>query len=292
MTSPPADSFRRAAATSPQSGVDYRGASYDSLGFDSQVSHVSVLEPASVVAGDRQQSRSLIVAAAARVHARRAHPRVVRRALAARSARQLPRRRAPDRRGRLHLAGPDRRSRRLRRARRWSSTRCPPSSRRASTTSSSSVSACAARSRRLGEAFASNLDRRRLLDVAVAAMCEGVAADAGRAWARTGADGELEVIVTSGDVAAAERVARRRRGSARSRTGPPPAGSSIIALRSRCRCAHRPARSPVSLRSPVAAARSARASATCSAISPSRLRSRSRTSTCTSSSSARRSRTA
>ena len=35
-------------------------------------------------------------------------------------------------------------------------------------------------------------------------MCEGVAADAGRAWARTGPGGELEVVVTSGDVEAAD----------------------------------------------------------------------------------------
>lgn len=59
---------------------------------------------------------------------------------------------------------------------------------------------------RLGEAFASGLDRRRLLELALTAMCEAVAADAGRAWARTGPGGELEVVLGSGDVEAAEQA--------------------------------------------------------------------------------------
>jgi diguanylate cyclase (GGDEF)-like protein len=57
---------------------------------------------------------------------------------------------------------------------------------------------------RLGEAFASGLDRERTLEVALAAMCEGVAADAGRAWARGGPDRRMEVVVNSGDVASAD----------------------------------------------------------------------------------------
>lgn len=56
---------------------------------------------------------------------------------------------------------------------------------------------------RLGEAFASGLDRRRLLELALTAMCEAVAADAGRAWARTGPGGDMEVVLGSGDVEAA-----------------------------------------------------------------------------------------
>lgn len=59
---------------------------------------------------------------------------------------------------------------------------------------------------RLGEAFASGLDRRRLLELALTAMCEAVAADAGRAWARTGPGGRLEVVLGSGDVEAAEQA--------------------------------------------------------------------------------------
>ncbi len=184
-------------------GVDYRGASYDAPGFDAQVSRVTVLEPAALVAGDRQQSRTLIILLLAGFLlvaltlawfvARSLHGQLASFLYAARRIG------AGDYSERVPTVGRDDFSalgeefnkmtaqlearerdlvverERLRRA-----------------------------LRRLGEAFASNLDRRRLLDVAVAAMCEGVAADAGRAWARTGSDGEMEVVVTSGDVTAAE----------------------------------------------------------------------------------------
>ena len=50
---------RRGTVTA--AGVDYRGASYDAPGFDAQASRVTVLEPASLAAGDQKQSRSLII---------------------------------------------------------------------------------------------------------------------------------------------------------------------------------------------------------------------------------------
>lgn len=182
---------------------EFRAASYDAPAFGAQISRVTVLEPASLVAGDRRQSRALIVLlllgfmlialTLAWFLARSLHGQL---ASFLQGARRIG---AGDYASRVPTVGHDdfaalgeefnkmsaeleSRERdlmiereRLRRA-----------------------------LRRLGEAFASGLDRRRLLEVAVAAMCEGVAADAGRAWARSGPDGGMEVVVTSGDVAAAD----------------------------------------------------------------------------------------
>lgn len=181
----------------------FRAASYDAPGFDAQVSRVTVLEPASLVAADRRQSRALIVLllvgfmlialTLAWFLARSLHGQL---ASFLHGARRIA---AGDYASRVPTVGRDdfaalgeefnKMSAELE-ARERDLTIERERLRRAL--------------RRLGEAFASGLDRRRLLEVAVASMCEGVAADAGRAWARNGPDGRMEVIVTSGDVEAAD----------------------------------------------------------------------------------------
>ncbi len=180
----------------------FRAATFDEPGFDSQISRVTVLEPASVVAGQQQQSRVLIgtllvgfmmiALTLAWFLARSLHAQLAgfleaaRRIGAGDYASRVPTTGNDDfaalgeefnkMSGELEARERDLKveRERLRRA-----------------------------LRRLGEAFASGLDRHRLLEVAVAAMCEGVAADAGRAWARH-PGGDLEVVVTSGDVEAAD----------------------------------------------------------------------------------------
>ena len=185
------------------SGVDYRGASYGAPGFDSQLSRVTVLEPASLAAGDQNQSRSLIILlllgfmlvalTLAWFVARSLHGQLGSFLYAARRIG------SGDYSSRVPTVGRD-----------DFAALGEEFNKMSAELEAREHDLVVERQRlrralgRLGEAFASNLDRRRLLDVAVAAMCEGVAADAGRAWARTGAAGALEVIVTSGDVTAAE----------------------------------------------------------------------------------------
>lgn len=182
---------------------DYRGASFESDAFDAQVTRVTVLEPTSIVVTRQHQSRALIVLlllgfmlvalTLAWFLARSLHAQL---AGFLDAARRIG---AGDYASRVPTVGNDdfaalgeefnKMSSQLE-AREHDLVIERERLRRAL--------------RRLGEAFASGLDRRRLLEVAVAAMCEGVAADAGRAWAHNGTDGAMEVIVTSGDVEAAD----------------------------------------------------------------------------------------
>jgi diguanylate cyclase (GGDEF)-like protein len=60
--------------------------------------------------------------------------------------------------------------------------------------------------RRIGQTFASNLDRERLLDIVVQTAVDGVAAEAGRASVRPNARAPLEPVARAGDVDALEEA--------------------------------------------------------------------------------------
>ena len=181
----------------------FRAATFDEPGFDSQVSRVTVLEPASVVSGQQQQSRALIAMlligfmlialTLAWFLARSLHAQL---AGFLDAARRIG---AGDYASRVPTTGHDDFAA-LGEEFNKMSTELEARERDLKIERERLRRAL----RRLGEAFASGLDRRRLLEVAVAAMCEGVAADAGRAWARNGPGGDLEIVVTSGDVEAAD----------------------------------------------------------------------------------------
>jgi diguanylate cyclase (GGDEF)-like protein len=213
-------------------GVSYRAASYDAPAFDSRASRVTVLEPTNRLAGEERESRVLIgllmlgfllvaltlawfiarslhgqlgsfLDAAQRIGAGRYEarvPTVGRDDFAALGAEFNKMSAQLESRERELVVQRER----LRRA-----------------------------LHRLGEAFASGLDRRRLLELALTAMCEAVAADAGRAWARTGPGGDLEVVLGSGDVEAAEQAlasVEARAFEAGSSARRSAAGRSVIAL--------------------------------------------------------------
>ncbi len=181
----------------------FRAATFDEPGFDAQRSRVTVLEPASVVAGQQRESRALIASlligfmlialTLAWFLARSLHAQL---AGFLDAARRIG---AGDYASRVPTTGHDDFAA-LGEEFNKMSTELEARERDLKIERERLRRAL----RRLGEAFASGLDRRRLLEVAVGAMCEGVAADAGRAWARTGPAGELEVVVTSGDVEAAD----------------------------------------------------------------------------------------
>ena len=182
---------------------EFRAASFEAPGFEAQVSRVTVLEPASLVAGDRRQSRALIALlllgfmlialTLAWFLARSLHGQL---ASFLEGARRIG---AGDYASRVPTVGRDDFAAL---GEEFNKMSAELESRERDLTIERERLRRALR--RLGEAFASGLDRRRLLEVAVAAMCEGVAADAGRAWARNGPGGGMEVIVTSGDVEAAD----------------------------------------------------------------------------------------
>jgi diguanylate cyclase (GGDEF)-like protein len=62
--------------------------------------------------------------------------------------------------------------------------------------------------RRIGETFASNLDRDALLEIVVRTAVDGVAAEAGRATVRTGMDEPLRQVATVGHAADLEEAVR------------------------------------------------------------------------------------
>jgi diguanylate cyclase (GGDEF)-like protein len=181
--------------------VDYRAASYDAPAFSQGVSRVTVLEPAALTAGSRQQSRALIVVLLLGFFvialtltwavARSLHRSMQRFLLAARRIG------AGDYEARVATVGNDdfaalgeefnKMSVRLQ-AREHELRRERERLRLAM--------------RRLGQAFASNLDREGLLDVVVTATSEGLAADAGRACI-PGDDGALVPVASAGDTGAA-----------------------------------------------------------------------------------------
>ena len=145
--------------------------------------------------------------------------------------------------------------------------------------------------RRIGETFASNLDREGLLEIVVKTAVDGVGADAGRASVRPNASAPLEQVALTGDGRRPRGGRARRRGAgARDRR-------AVRGDRRRRRCAVAPAaprrrraraRLGRRLGGARATGRSAPPSASSSTTSPSRRRCRSRTSACTRRSSARR----
>jgi diguanylate cyclase (GGDEF)-like protein len=181
--------------------VEYRASTTRTRNFSGETASVTVLEPAAVVAGDRRQSRLLVATLLAGFFAlalttawfvaRSLHRQLERFLVAARrigsgdfSARvptvgnddfaQLGEefnKMSAQLEARLHDLGVERE--RLRGA-----------------------------LRRIGQAFASNLDRDALLQVVVAAAADGVGADAGRAVMRR-ETGSPVVVASAGDVAAA-----------------------------------------------------------------------------------------
>jgi diguanylate cyclase (GGDEF)-like protein len=181
--------------------VDYRAASYDAPAFTQGISRVTVLEPAALSAGSRQQSRALIIVLLLGFFvialtltwavARSLHRSMQRFLLAARRIG------AGDYGARVPTVGNDdfaalgeefnKMSARLE-AREQDLRRERERLRLAM--------------RRLGQAFASNLDRDGLLDVVVSATGEGLGADAGRACI-PGDDGALVPVAGAGDTEAA-----------------------------------------------------------------------------------------
>ena len=180
-------------------GAQLRAASYTAPGFDGRLARVAVLEPASVVAGDRRQSRLLIAGlllgflivaiTLAWFVARSLHGQLERFLFAARRigagdfSERVPTTGGDDfaalgqefnkMSGQLESRLEDLRVERER---------------------------LRGAMRRIGVAMASNLDRDGLLQVVLSAAVDGVGAGAGRATVRRGAGGPLATVASAGDV--------------------------------------------------------------------------------------------
>ncbi len=194
-----ADSLPQAEGVATALGASLHAASYESPGFDGQVARVTVLEPATVVDGDRRQSRLLIAAlllgflivavTLAWFVARSLHGQMERFLVAARRIGE------GDFSERVPTAGSDdfaalgeefnKMSEQL--ESRLEDLRIERERLRSAM-------------RRIGVAIASNLDRDGLLQVVVSASTDGVGADAGRATVRSGPGAPLVTVAAAGDV--------------------------------------------------------------------------------------------
>ena len=175
--------------------------------------------------------------------------------------------------------GADRRARRVRGARRRVQQDVAPA--RSAPRGAAPERARLRVDRRIGETFASNLDRDALLEIVVRTAVDGVGADGGPRHPPPNAP--LKQLGAGGDGRTRDRPAEHEVVTRQPREVTPTAGR---ALAHPLRASRAASGSSASSRSR-ARARSRRPSATCSTTWPARRPYRSRTSTCTSSSSAR-----
>ena len=144
--------------------------------------------------------------------------------------------------------------------------------------------------RRIGETFASGLDRVGLLEIVVRTSLDAVNADCGRASVRDHAEAPLRQVAVAGDLGAHGEVLARRGGPGPRRPAGRSPPATTVTARWPTRWRPRTERNRrCSSRGPRRATVHRSASASCSTTSPARRRSRWRTSACTRWSSARRS---
>ena len=178
----PAWRRRAARAPGPRDRANATTASRRSRrpGSRARTSQVSVLDNSSVTAGNVRSSRRIAGGDPDRLLHPCVHVRGPRVALAAAPDPRLPRCRPPPRLGRLLRPGADRRPRRVRRAGRAVQPDGQPA-RGARGGPAPGAGPAESAMQRIGETFASNLDRDALLEIVVRTAVDGVAAEAGRA---------------------------------------------------------------------------------------------------------------